>query len=185
MANFQEPQGLVVDNGLRRARDDVSDEKGMAAKVSIVTVAEAEDERQTVQLSGPTGATRSLMSSLLFYLYTLSCFVSLPTYETAHWQILREIRSSCISPNSYVSALSVLNGMHQAYRSCVGTYNLPIILTLVFANFIKAVAIWKLERGTTVGSLQHLLGSRSLVSSCFTPFKLRTWSVVVPALVGK
>lgn len=45
------------------------------------------------------------------------------------------------------------------------------------------MANWKLERGATVGSIQHLLGSRTLVSSVFTPIRLRTWSVVVPLLI--
>lgn len=59
----------------------------------------------------------------------------------------------------------------------------PILFTLIFAKFIKALANWKLERGATVGHIQHLLGSRSLVSSVFTPIKLRTASFLVPLLV--
>jgi hypothetical protein len=54
---------------------------------------------------------------------------------------------------------------------------------LIFAKFIKALANWKLERGATVGHIQHLLGSRSLVSSVVTPVRLGTASLLVPLLV--
>lgn len=59
----------------------------------------------------------------------------------------------------------------------------PIVFTLVVAKFIKAVATHRLERGATVGLIEHLLGSRSLVSSVMTPVKLKTMSVLVPVLV--
>ena len=45
------------------------------------------------------------------------------------------------------------------------------------------MANWKLERGATVGHIQHLLGSRSLVSAIFTPFKLRSFNFLVPLLI--
>jgi hypothetical protein len=54
---------------------------------------------------------------------------------------------------------------------------------LIFAKFIKALANWKLERGATVGHIQHLLGSRSLVSSVVTPVRLGTASFLVPLLI--
>jgi hypothetical protein len=57
------------------------------------------------------------------------------------------------------------------------------LFTLIFAKFIKALANWKLERGATVGHIQHLLGSRSLVSSVVTPVRLGTASFLVPLLV--
>lgn len=51
------------------------------------------------------------------------------------------------------------------------------------AKFLKAFATWRLERGTTVGFMQHVLGSRSLVSSIMTPIKLRMTTYLVPLLV--
>ncbi|EME46214.1 hypothetical protein DOTSEDRAFT_70257 [Dothistroma septosporum NZE10] len=54
----------------------------------------------------------------------------------------------------------------------------PILFTLICAKFIKAVANFKLERGATVGAIQHLLGSRSLVTAITTPFKLHDLGVV-------
>jgi hypothetical protein len=54
---------------------------------------------------------------------------------------------------------------------------------LIFAKFIKALANWKLERGATVGHIQHLLGSRSLVSAVVTPVRLGTASLLVPLLI--
>lgn len=59
----------------------------------------------------------------------------------------------------------------------------PILFTLIFAKFIKALANWKLERGATVGHIQHLLGSRSLVSAVVTPVRLGTASFLVPLLI--
>lgn len=59
----------------------------------------------------------------------------------------------------------------------------PILFTLIFAKFIKALANWKLERGATVGHIQHLLGSRSLVSAVVTPMRLGTASLLVPLLI--
>lgn len=50
-------------------------------------------------------------------------------------------------------------------------------------KFIKALANWKLERGATVGHIQHLLGSRSLVSAVVTPVRLGTASLLVPLLI--
>lgn len=57
------------------------------------------------------------------------------------------------------------------------------MFTLIFAKFIKALANWKLERGATVGHIQHLLGSRSLVSAVVTPVRLGTASLLVPLLI--
>ncbi|KAI5360678.1 hypothetical protein Slin15195_G085940 [Septoria linicola] len=59
----------------------------------------------------------------------------------------------------------------------------PIIFVLIISKFIKAIANWKLEKGATVGHIQHLLGSRTLVSAIFTPFKLRRFSPLVPLLI--
>ena len=54
---------------------------------------------------------------------------------------------------------------------------------MIFAKFIKAIANWKLERGATVGHIQHLLGSRSLVSAVVTPVRLGTATFLVPLLI--
>lgn len=59
----------------------------------------------------------------------------------------------------------------------------PIVFALIMAKFLKAYANFRLERGATVGLIQHLLGSRSLVSSVVTPVKLRTSSFLVPLLI--
>jgi hypothetical protein len=57
------------------------------------------------------------------------------------------------------------------------------VFGLVTVRFIKAYANWQLEKGATVGSIQHLLGSRSLVSSVITPIKLRLFSLIVPFII--
>jgi hypothetical protein len=59
----------------------------------------------------------------------------------------------------------------------------PIVFALIMAKFLKAYANFRLERGATIGLIQHLLGSRSLVSSVVTPVKLRMSSFLVPLLV--
>lgn len=41
----------------------------------------------------------------------------------------------------------------------------PIIFTAIVARAVRAVAMWKLERGTTLGFLKQLLASRSLVGT--------------------
>ncbi|CAK3810104.1 hypothetical protein DOTSEDRAFT_70257 [Lecanosticta acicola] len=58
----------------------------------------------------------------------------------------------------------------------------PIVFTLLSAKFIKSVANWKLERSTSVGTIQSLLGSRSLATSIITPFKIGVFNFAV--LIG-
>ncbi|KXT03105.1 hypothetical protein AC578_7716 [Pseudocercospora eumusae] len=50
----------------------------------------------------------------------------------------------------------------------------PIIFTLIVAKFMKAWAQFKLERGATIGTLEHLLGGRSFVAAFLTPLKHRS-----------
>ncbi|KAK6439819.1 hypothetical protein LTR95_003959 [Oleoguttula sp. CCFEE 5521] len=59
----------------------------------------------------------------------------------------------------------------------------PILFGLITVRFIKALANYKLEKGATVGSIQHLLGSRSLLSSITTPLKLGLINCLVPCIV--
>lgn len=58
-----------------------------------------------------------------------------------------------------------------------------ILFTLICAKFIKAVANFKLERGATVGAIQHLLGSRSLVNAVLTPIKLHGFGIVALVVI--
>jgi hypothetical protein len=59
----------------------------------------------------------------------------------------------------------------------------PILFTMISAKLIKSLANWKLERGSTVGHIQHLLGSRSLVSSVVTPIRIGAAGLFVPVLI--
>jgi hypothetical protein len=63
----------------------------------------------------------------------------------------------------------------------------PTLFTIVFAaivgSLLKAVAAWKLERGITVVSLDHLLNSRTVFSAVTAPFHLRAFSVLTPILL--
>ncbi|EME77593.1 uncharacterized protein MYCFIDRAFT_89062 [Pseudocercospora fijiensis CIRAD86] len=58
----------------------------------------------------------------------------------------------------------------------------PIIFTLIVAKFMKACAQFKLERGATIGTLEHLLGSRSFGASFLTPLKHRSMGLVALAV---
>ncbi|KAK3345921.1 hypothetical protein B0T25DRAFT_550644 [Lasiosphaeria hispida] len=59
----------------------------------------------------------------------------------------------------------------------------PIAYTAIVARTIKALATWKLERGTTLGLLEQLLASRSLVGALQILWSLRVVNVVGLLLV--
>ncbi|KAK0708420.1 hypothetical protein B0H67DRAFT_590240 [Lasiosphaeris hirsuta] len=59
----------------------------------------------------------------------------------------------------------------------------PIAYTAIVARTIKVLATWKLERGTTVGFLEQLLASRSLVGALQILWSLRVVNLVGVMLV--
>ncbi|KAK4455215.1 hypothetical protein QBC34DRAFT_433427 [Podospora aff. communis PSN243] len=59
----------------------------------------------------------------------------------------------------------------------------PIVFAAVTANFLRALAAWKLERGITVLNLELLLGSRSVFSAFSIPFSIRSINLFVPLLM--
>ncbi|KAK5658408.1 hypothetical protein OQA88_2385 [Cercophora sp. LCS_1] len=59
----------------------------------------------------------------------------------------------------------------------------PIAFTAIVARAIRAVATWKLERGTTLGFLEQLLASRSLVGAVQILWSLRVINLIGLLLV--
>ncbi|KXT09097.1 hypothetical protein AC579_5302 [Pseudocercospora musae] len=165
MATNQESQVYITDAKERREQDEINAEKGMSTKVtSTVSTEEAEDDRET-RPAKHINWSDAMIDTLI---------AILPLYFVAF----------CVA--AYIRDGTLANSFRNQAILQMAKFNptiFPIIFTLIFAKFIKAVANAKLERGASVGSIQHLLGSRTLVSSVFTPMRLRTWSIVVPLLV--
>ena len=49
----------------------------------------------------------------------------------------------------------------------------PIMFAAVIGRFLTSIAAWKLERGVTVATVEHLMGSRTVFGAIITPFRLR------------
>ncbi|KAF4985517.1 hypothetical protein FDECE_16510 [Fusarium decemcellulare] len=67
--------------------------------------------------------------------------------------------------------------------SAYGPTIFPIAFAAVFANALKAIASWRLERGITVLSLELLLSSRIVSSAFSAPFSIRTFNWLMPVLM--
>lgn len=60
----------------------------------------------------------------------------------------------------------------------------PIAFAAVVGRFLKSAAAWKLERqGATVGTLEQLLSSKTVVSAVTLPFSLRLFNVLTVPLI--
>lgn len=59
----------------------------------------------------------------------------------------------------------------------------PIAFAAIMGTCLRNVAAWKLERGITVLSLEHLLGSRTVFSAITTPLSLRTVNILTLCLI--
>lgn len=48
----------------------------------------------------------------------------------------------------------------------------------ILGRLVTKVAAWKLERGATLGILEQLMGSRTVVSTVVTQYKLRAFNII-------
>ncbi|KAK7993219.1 hypothetical protein PG989_006600 [Apiospora arundinis] len=60
----------------------------------------------------------------------------------------------------------------------------PIVFAAIIARFLRALAAIKLEHGTTVSTLEHLLQSRTVFSAVTAPFTLRQLRIAAPLLLA-
>ncbi|KAK5712126.1 hypothetical protein LTR15_012195 [Elasticomyces elasticus] len=67
--------------------------------------------------------------------------------------------------------------------SRIGPTIFPIMFAAIIGRALKATAAFKLERGASVGSLEYLLGSRTLFSAVTTHVELRTFRLIAPLLM--
>ncbi|KAK5058518.1 hypothetical protein LTR84_010781 [Exophiala bonariae] len=59
----------------------------------------------------------------------------------------------------------------------------PILFAAIAGRSLKAVASWKVEHGATIGALEQLLGSRTLLSTFFLQIHMRAFNLLGVALV--
>ncbi|KAH6677226.1 hypothetical protein B0J14DRAFT_560018 [Halenospora varia] len=58
----------------------------------------------------------------------------------------------------------------------------PFVFALILGRTMKQLAIMRLERGTTLGALEQLIGSRSLGSTFITQILVRRWNLAALVL---
>lgn len=49
---------------------------------------------------------------------------------------------------------------------------------------LKALATWELQKGTTIGRVEQLVGSHTLVGSLVTQIELRTFNLIAMSIVA-
>ncbi|KAI8681698.1 hypothetical protein NCS55_00422400 [Fusarium keratoplasticum] len=59
----------------------------------------------------------------------------------------------------------------------------PILFAAIFGRLIYQTARWSLERGTSLGSLEQLMGSRTVGGALLTQFQLRTLNPLAVSLI--
>ena len=59
----------------------------------------------------------------------------------------------------------------------------PILFALIVGHLLYGVAQWKLEQGVTLGTLEQLLGSRTVGATLITQVKLRSFSLLSLGLI--
>ncbi|KAF6806376.1 hypothetical protein CSOJ01_08871 [Colletotrichum sojae] len=60
----------------------------------------------------------------------------------------------------------------------------PTVFPIAFAaNLLKSAAAWKMERGVSILSLEHLLSCRTVFSALTTPLSLRRANALAPLLI--
>jgi hypothetical protein len=60
----------------------------------------------------------------------------------------------------------------------------PIFFAIVVGHLMTTVATWRAEQGEKIRVLEQLLGSKTIGSTVVTVFKLRSFSVLGPALIS-
>ncbi|KAK7403525.1 hypothetical protein QQX98_010703 [Neonectria punicea] len=86
-----------------------------------------------------------------------------------------------INADGKVAATDPVPSLRSAAR--YGPTIFPIAFAAVVANFLRAMAAWKLERGITVLNLELLLSSRTVFSAFSIPFSIRTVNALMPLLM--
>ena len=59
----------------------------------------------------------------------------------------------------------------------------PILFAAIMGRLMYQIARWKLEKGATMGTLEQLMGSRTIGSTVLTQIQLRTFNVLAVLLV--
>ncbi|KAH6717608.1 hypothetical protein BKA61DRAFT_289391 [Leptodontidium sp. MPI-SDFR-AT-0119] len=54
----------------------------------------------------------------------------------------------------------------------------PIVFAAIFGSLVTKAASWKLERGSSLGTLEQLMGSRTVFSTLVAQFNLRAFNLI-------
>jgi hypothetical protein len=60
---------------------------------------------------------------------------------------------------------------------------LPLVFSVVVGRAVVKIASWKLEKGTSLGLMEQLMGSRTVGGTFITFIRLRSWKVLSIALI--
>ncbi|GAB7326477.1 hypothetical protein MBLNU13_g10475t1 [Cladosporium sp. NU13] len=158
------PAAEIGQHASAQAYEETNMEQGTEHKRPVVSTEAVQNESET-RLAGSTRWGDAI----------LSVFIALLPLYFVGFAIAAFVRDGTLASSFRNVAIFQMSKFNPTI--------FPILFTLIFAKFIKALANWKLERGATVGHIQHLLGSRSLVSAVVTPMRLGTASLLVPLLI--
>ncbi|XXG97391.1 hypothetical protein Hte_003692 [Hypoxylon texense] len=59
----------------------------------------------------------------------------------------------------------------------------PVLFAAIVGRMLKALATWELQKGTTIGRVEQLVGSHTLVGSLITQIELRTFNTIALSIV--
>ncbi|KAF5488213.1 hypothetical protein CGCF413_v012014 [Colletotrichum fructicola] len=119
---------------------------------------------------------------------------TLPKSRMGVFTILTDCAAVLLPISSIVFTIIVwrLNGTENTAESREGWQNAITILATVFPILFASVvgrltyeaARWKLERGTTLGALEQLIGSRTVGATLLNLLQLRSFNILSAALVA-
>ncbi|KAF6797577.1 hypothetical protein CSOJ01_12926 [Colletotrichum sojae] len=107
-----------------------------------------------------------------------------PKSRVSTWTVLADV-FAIIPPLAIVVFLvlvfrldgtSVANDSHGSWRNAITVLAtlFPILFASIVGRLMSEIARWKLEKGSTVGTLEQLMGSRTVGSTIHTLFEFRT-----------
>ncbi|KAK8023714.1 hypothetical protein PG993_011780 [Apiospora rasikravindrae] len=79
----------------------------------------------------------------------------------------------------------VIGDSHNGWQNAITVMAtaLPIVFASVVGRVMSEATRWRLERGATVGSLEQLMGSRTVGGAVMTVFQFQSWNLLTAALL--
>ncbi|KAK8008162.1 hypothetical protein PG991_010713 [Apiospora marii] len=129
----------------------------------------AAEEASTSQVQRPK---RSIELTTLF---TDCVVIILPVALLVFVAFLWSLKDSQVSEKTYTSWNNAIKVVATA---------LPIIYATVVGRLMSEATRWRLEHGASVGSLEQLMGSRTVGGTITTLFQFQSWNLLTLALLA-